>query len=307
MDLSELMAQTLLLDLETTRTGKIRHIGAVFNGRVYEKAKNAGSMKILKELDRFAQSATYILGHNLLGHDFPVLKIAAPWLAFLKKPVIDTLYLSPLAFPQNPYHRLVKDYKLVRTAINSPVEDAKLAASVFEDQWKSFLSLAEQRPIAIDFYRFCFKDSMLNGFSGAGHAATFSNLTNGAIFNPEEALDRFFALAAGSVCQYAARQIVSDLLVAPEKRPAAAYTMAWLSVAGGNSVLPPWVRHRFPELPDIIKALREDPCGHSDCAYCTQNHDPERQLERFFGYPSFRETPKSSDGESLQRAIVNGC
>jgi ATP-dependent DNA helicase RecQ len=301
------MAQTLLLDLETTRTGKIRHIGAVFNGSVYEKAKNAGSVKILKELDRFARSAAFILGHNLLGHDFPVLKIAAPWLEFLNKPVIDTLYLSPLAFPQNPYHRLVKDYKLVRTAINSPVEDAKLAASVFADQWKSFLSLAEQNPAEIDFYRFCFKDSIFNGFSGTGHAAMFSNLTTDVILKPEEAFDRFIARTAGSVCHYAARQIVPGLLIDPEKRPAAAYCMAWLSVAGGNSVLPPWVRHRFPELPTIIKALREDPCGNSDCAYCTENHDSERQLERFFGYPSFREAPKSNDGESLQRAIVNGC
>jgi len=31
------------------------------------------------------------------------------------KPVrVDTLVLSPLCFPENPYHRLVKDYKLVR-------------------------------------------------------------------------------------------------------------------------------------------------------------------------------------------------
>jgi ATP-dependent DNA helicase RecQ len=134
MNRSEFFAQTLLLDLETTRTGKIRHIGAIFNGSVYEKAKNAGSVKVLKELDRFARSAAYILGHNLLGHDFPLLKIAAPWLELLEKPVVDTLYLSPLAFPQNPYHHLVKDYKLVRAAINSPVEDAKLAASVFGDQ-----------------------------------------------------------------------------------------------------------------------------------------------------------------------------
>jgi ATP-dependent DNA helicase RecQ len=174
------MAQTLFLDLETTRTGKIRHIGAVFNGNVYEKVKNAGSVKILKELDRFAQSATYILGHNLLGHDFPILKAAAPWLEFLKKPIIDTLYLSPLAFPQNPYHRLVKDYKLVGTAINSPVEDAKLAASVFEDQWRSFLSLAEQNSLRIDFYRFCFQGSVFNGFSGSGHAAMFSKYVRNA-------------------------------------------------------------------------------------------------------------------------------
>jgi ATP-dependent DNA helicase RecQ len=33
---------------------------------------------------------------------------------------------------------LVKDYKLVRESLSDPVADARLAASVFEDQWKSF-------------------------------------------------------------------------------------------------------------------------------------------------------------------------
>ena len=83
-------------------------------------------------------AAEFVLGHNLLGHDFPVLQSAYPRLEILKKPVIDTLYLSPLAFPQNPYHRLVKDYKLVRSSVSNPVADARLAASVFRDQWESF-------------------------------------------------------------------------------------------------------------------------------------------------------------------------
>jgi ATP-dependent DNA helicase RecQ len=127
-DFSELVARTLLLDLETTRSGRIRHIGAVLNGRVFEKKEKAGSSDTLKQLEDIARDADFVLGHNLLGHDFPVLKSSFPWLAFLDKPVIDTLYLSPIAFPQNPYHRLVKDYKLVRATINNPVADARLAA-----------------------------------------------------------------------------------------------------------------------------------------------------------------------------------
>jgi len=44
-----------------------------------------------------------LLGHNLLRHDCPFARIA-PDLKFLNKPVVDTLFLSPLAFPENPYH-----------------------------------------------------------------------------------------------------------------------------------------------------------------------------------------------------------
>ena len=173
MEFSELLSKTLLLDLETTRSGRIRHIGAILDGHVFEKKKNAGSRDTLKQLEAIARDADYILGHNLLGHDFPVLKASSPWLDFLQKPVIDTLYLSPIAFPENPYHRLVKDYKLVRATINNPVEDAKLAASVFRDQWNSFLSQAAENPERIDLYRYCFKKSTFNGFSGQGLASVF--------------------------------------------------------------------------------------------------------------------------------------
>lgn len=49
-------------------------------------------------------------------------------------PLVDTLELSPVAFPQNPYHRLVKDYKLCTTTRNDPVRDAELAYALFLDQ-----------------------------------------------------------------------------------------------------------------------------------------------------------------------------
>jgi ATP-dependent DNA helicase RecQ len=153
-EFSQLTAKTLLLDLETTRSGRIRHIGAILDGRVFEKRESAGSPAILRELEEIARDADFILGHNLLGHDFPVLKSSFPWLEFLDKPVIDTLYLSPIAFPQNPYHRLVKDYKLVRATINNPVEDARLAASVFADQWDSFKTLSAETPELVQLYRY---------------------------------------------------------------------------------------------------------------------------------------------------------
>jgi len=307
MDISDFIDSTLLLDLETTRSGKIRHVGAVLNDHIFEKTERAGSKDALSQLEAFAEGSDFVLGHNLLGHDFPVLKTVSPWLNILKKPVIDTLYLSPLAFPQNPYHRLVKNYKLVRSSINNPVEDAKLAASVFSDQWESFVALAEAKPALIDFYRFCFQGSVFNGFSGMGLSTVFSRMTTEVIQTSEEALGCFAEHTSRVVCKNALKETMPGILAKAEWRPAAAYCMAWLQVAGGNSVLPPWVRHQFSEIPGLIKTLREKPCGNRACDYCTENHDPERQLTRFFGYPSFREKPQSVQGDSLQRAIVQDC
>ncbi len=307
MNLSDLMARTLLLDLETTRTGRIRHVGAVLGDQVFERTKKAGSRAVLQTLDDFAQQADFVLGHNLLGHDFPVLHASSSWLKLLKKPVIDTLYLSPLAFPQNPYHRLVKNYKLVKSEINNPVKDAILAASVFEDQWESFSKTAKKNEALIDFYRFCFEGSLFNGFSGNGLSSVFSLMSTESIDDPRKALDCFAGQTSGKVCLNAVTRTIPSLLADDAKRPVVAFCLAWLQVAGGNSVLPPWVRYRFPEISFIIQVLREIPCGENDCKYCAKNHDPERQLDRFFGYPSFRETPQTEDGESLQRAIVLGC
>ena len=120
-------------------------------------------------------------------------------------------------------------------------------------------------------------------------------------------LECFASLVSDKVCFNAVNITISDLLADDAKRPAAAFCLAWLQVAGGNSVLPPWVRYRFPEISSIIQALRENPCGDDQCKYCSQNHDPEKQLTRFFGYPSFRMAPKTEEGESLQRSIVLEC
>lgn len=239
MNLTEFSSQTLLLDLETTRTGQIRHIGAVFNGQVFERTQRAGSRAVLEELERFARPAAYVLGHNLLGHDYPILKVASPWLDLLDKPVVDTLYLSPLAFPENPYHRLVKDYKLVREAINSPVQDARLAFSVFADQWHSFLSLTQECPDLLGFYRFCSQDSTFNGFSGQGLARVFDQFVGAGLSPKGDMIECFIAQAPENMCRNKAREVVPSLLADAARRPTAAYCLAWMRVAGGNSVLPP--------------------------------------------------------------------
>jgi ATP-dependent DNA helicase RecQ len=42
-----------------------------------------------------------------------------------------------------------------------------------------------------------------------------------------------------------------------------AYALAWISVSGGESVMPPWVRASFPEAALIVRALRDTNCGRA--------------------------------------------
>lgn len=77
-------------------------------GEELERKVDKDLPSILDALDTLGQGASFVLGHNVVDHDLPILKQQAPQLFLHQLPVIDTLRLSPLAFPQNPYHRLVR-------------------------------------------------------------------------------------------------------------------------------------------------------------------------------------------------------
>ena len=114
MDSQEFLSRCLLFDVETNEKGEIYGLGACFNGKkfVSPRGRKVGK-ELLGEFDAFGASAEFIAGHNILSHDLPRLREQDATLAILRKPVVDTLYLSPLAFPENPYHRLVKDLSLI--------------------------------------------------------------------------------------------------------------------------------------------------------------------------------------------------
>ena len=147
----------------------------------------------------------------------PIAKDSFPEADFLKLPVIDTLFLSPLAFPENPYHKLVKDYKLL-----------KICRTGLEKIWEDY----------------------------AAHAA---------------------------------------------KRPVLAYVLSWIMVSGGNSIIPPWVKHEFPGICNIIRKLRYS-CGDEACEFCKEHNDSEKLLKKYFGFEKYRALP---DGRVLQKEIID--
>ena len=135
------------LDLEVSReSGRIHGIGAVRGDTGRRLAHSGGGLvAALAKLDDLANGASFILGHNLIAFDLPHLSAAKPDLRLLKLPAIDTLRLSPLAFPSNPYHHLVKHYQdggLKRGRINDPELDSRLALEVFGDQQRALKRVA---------------------------------------------------------------------------------------------------------------------------------------------------------------------
>jgi ATP-dependent DNA helicase RecQ len=64
------------------------------------------------EFIKFLEGTSFICGHNILNHDLLYIQKAVTDAQINLANIIDTLYLSPLLFPANPYHALLKDDKL---------------------------------------------------------------------------------------------------------------------------------------------------------------------------------------------------
>src|ERR1017187_8928717 len=260
--LDALMRRALLLDLEVSHQGNILKLGAVCGDVSLARPRGHSLASALVQLGKLGANATLVLGHNLVRFDLPVLRQAAPRHPLLKLPIIDTLVLSPICFPENPYHRLVKDYKLVRESINDPLADARQAATLFADEFQSLDGLRQKdlRLFEVLHYLLSTPDRQGDQLS-RGMAMLFTAL--GGTLPPK---DRALAFSRELICQWGCASVPVDesLVQTQSHRLALAYTVTWLRVAGSNSVLPPWVRLEHPRTGDLSKRLREVPCKSAD-------------------------------------------
>ena len=304
------------IDLEVGKQdGRIRAFAAVRPDKDQPLTFNGGNLtSALKALDQYAHGAEFMLGHNLIAFDLPHLTAAKSDLRLLKLPALDTLKLNPLAFPRNPYHHLVKHYQdpqLKRGRINDPELDARLALNLFRDQWRALETVCENTldlHLAWHWLTSPAADGAgMDAFSGnerAGFGAFFSALRRSQRPSDAEARAAIGSLLKGNACQNHGQDVVQN---SERGGWPLAYALAWLSVSGGNSVMPPWVRHQFPEAGKLVRRLRDKPCGQSDCEWCRERHDPRKELKRWFGFDDFRPEPTDIEGRPMQQAIVEAA
>jgi ATP-dependent DNA helicase RecQ len=293
----------LSVDVETNPADgdRILKIGAVRSDTDAALNLSTGRMsatEVARRVNATALGAKFLLGHNLRRHDLPQLRRQYPDLALLSLPVIDTLELSAIAFPSNPYHRLVKGYKLLTDSRNDPLKDARLALDLFADEIEALVEMHRTVPEWVALLHFLLRsDAPLEMLLGRIRGANA----------PEESTASLIAARCfGQTCcgTRLAQFGASDALESAEHQAALAYALGWIRVAGGNSVLPVWVNRALPKVRGLIAAFREQDCGQPRCIYCAQQHNPEALLLAHFQKPSFRSKPAAADGSSLQRSIV---
>ena len=295
----------LALDLEAgAKDQKIHAVGAIrpdIRRRLRHEGRS-GLEGALRQLDQLAEGAEFLLGHNLIKHDLPYLKAENPDLRLLRLPVVDTLRLSPLAFPRNPYHRLVKHYKdadFRSTSLNDPKQDARLAVDLFREEREALAAGASGLLAAWHWL-----STTKPGPSARGMDRLFRDLRQQPRPSRARAQEAIRARLDGAGCAAASVEVIERV---DDHGWPLAYALAWLSVAGGNSVMPPWVRHQFPAAPRLVRRLRDTSCAARSCDWCRERHDARRELTRWFGFPDFRATPRTAGGLPMQRAIVEAA
>ena len=294
------LSRCVSIDLEvSTQTGRIHAFAGERpdSGRSVVFPQQSRNLdQALADLDDLADGASFLLGHNLIKFDLPHLQAASPGMRLLQMPVVDTLWLNPLAFPRNPYHHLVKHYQdgqLKRDRRNDPKLDAQLALKVFRDQQEQLLETPSHLLVAWHW--------LTTADGSPGFGLFFETLRGSPRPDYTEARDAIRTSLKNAACEL---QVHRSIANAAEHGWALAYALAWLSVSGGNSVMPPWVRHQFPEAGQLVRRLRDEACADPGCSWCQDRHNASRELKRFFGFDGFRPEPADDDGRSLQQVIV---
>ena len=266
---------------------------------IYPAASGGGLPTALAKLDDLAEGAEFVLGHNVIDFDLPHLKAFSPNLRLLRMPAVDTLRLNPLAFPRNPYHHLVKHYQdgqLRRGRINDPELDARLTLEVLANQCRA---LREAPPDLLTAWHW-----LTTADGGEGFDIFFSSMRCSPRPSDTAAHSAIRDRLDGAACRKQALMVMSD---APQRGWELAYALAWLSVSGGNSAMPPWVRHQFPDAGLLVRRLRDTACREPGCDWCRERHDARRELTRWFGFDDFRPEPADESGSPVQRSVVEAA
>lgn len=300
------MWRALSVDVETVPQddNHIFKLGAVRSSDQCGLTLSASALTaadIVRKIDELAAGSRLLVGHNLRRHDLVELKRQYPTLQCTQLPVLDTLELSIIAFPNNPYHRLVKGYKLVSDSKNEPERDARITLDLLADELLALEEMSHSDGDWLALLHFLMRwDGPL--------CALLEEIRVSKPPETSEAQAIVLRKFQDKCCQTALRQLTESFPSmseeAAEAQRALAYALGWIRVSGGNSILPLWVTQTMPTVLEYVEQLRERDCGAPTCTYCQTQHNPEALLHSYFSKPSFRDKPATADGTSLQRAIV---
>ena len=272
----------VFIDTEVNpQTKKVADYGAVRDdGAVLHTHSKA-------DFDAFVSKCDSVCGHNIIYHDLKYTALRG------NPTTIDTLFLSPLLFPQRPYHHLVKDDKLQVDELNNPVNDSMKARDLLYDEVAAWNQLSSNRQEI--YYQLLHSTQEFGGFF---------KYVEYASKNQQSLLDRIFRVRPdwgqlilkefeGKVCSHADFDAIAN-----QYSIELAYCLAVIGADDIFSITPAWVLRNFPQVVNVMNLLCNTSCG--ECNYCHQRLDSHSGLKEFFGYDEFR----TFDGIPMQQQAV---
>lgn len=267
------MSDLVIIDLEVNpQEKKVLDFGAIKSNGV----KLHTSQK--KEFENFIEGFEYICGHNICHHDAKYFDVPT------NVRYIDTLYISPLLFPERPYHKLLKNDKILSDDLSNPLNDAIKTKELFYDEINALQRL--DRTYLQILVNLLYDKPEFSGF--------FNYMQLKSSGDTIRLISTFFEK---KICSNA--PIEKMVEYAPIEL---AYALAIISTNDRTSIIPRWVHRQFPLIERVLKRLRGTPCGDR-CLYCKECLNPQKHLKRIFGFESFRRY----NGEPLQENAVNAA
>ena len=255
---------------------RIHDIGILrWDGAKYHSADKRAAISFLEDVD-------FVCGHNVIHHDMKYLlgDEVQRW------QLVDTLYVSPLLFPERPYHHLLKDDKLMNEQMNNPVNDCEKASDLLMDEIAKWKALP-------DAHRFIYATLLRDVPEFAGFLA----MVDAEVCDETTLVEHIHTAYDGRICRHA------DLAAIIEQQPVElAFALALISTTERNSITPPWVLHNYPNVENVVHRLRHTRCAEG-CGYCSKYLDAHYNLKYFFGYDQFR----TYEGEPLQENAVKAA
>ncbi len=279
------MTLIAFFDIEVSSTNKqLLDIGCVLeDGAGFHKNQP-------NEFEQFIKQSDFICGHNILSHDLVYLQKHFGNAEWGLDRAIDTLLFSPLLFPKQPYHNLLKDDKLQTDERNNPFNDAKKAKDLFFDEVATFQKLDDEFK-EILYWLLYDKEGFGNFFKYINYSGSQSREQLHIIIK-----NRF----QGKICNE------SDLQLFIDTAPVAlAYTLALLNCDDRFSITPPWVLKNHPDVERLLFLMKNNPCV-AGCDYCKLALDPVLALKKHFNFPEFRKFGNEPLQEKAAMAAVKG-
>ncbi|OEI81032.1 ATP-binding protein [Formosa algae] len=262
------------------KTHKLLDFGGVTqNGSVFHSHS-------INELLEFIYLNDYLCGHNIIKHDLPFIEKATQF-DFSGFRIIDTLFLSPLLFPSTPYHALLKDDKLQTEELNNPLNDAKKAKDLFNDEVSAFYDLDTELKY---IYFTLLKDK--KEFAGFFEYLNF----------PTHSCD-VVTLIQSKFRDYICEHSILEKII-KDNPVELAYCLALINTNSRYSITPAWVIKNYPEVERVMYVLRNSPCLYG-CTYCNNHLDSKRGLKKYFGYEAYRVYGSKALQEEAVNAAIN--